>query len=186
MTHFAQIKFAKTKSHRCKTLSEIMPMGDEWRYFVVLSDAYLSDEAGEIHIQSLSELQRAMSSDDIFQAIRAARNSGKLTEGRHELPVGIISCLARFDSEPLSVRRWLFDASESSTITISTSELAGVWTGPDVDEIEVIDRSANWYFRMKNDEPLIFLAVRAPSLLDQIRQCNAHCVAVSHDFEYAR
>lgn len=186
MTHFTQIRFAQTKTRRHKTLSEVMPQGAEWRYFVVLSDAYLSTEAGEVRIRSFSDLQRAMSRVGSLQALLAARASGRLTEGRHELPDVLVSCLAQSDTEPSNVRRWRFGASESSTMAIDSSELAAVWAGSDTEELEAVDQSANWYFRMKDDEPLTFLAVRDQTLLERIGHCDAYCVEVGGDFEYAR
>lgn len=161
-------------------------MGDEWRFFVVLSDGYLSTGAGEVHVRNFSDLQRAMSFGDSLQALLAARAGGKLTEGRHELPDVIATCLTTFNSEPSRIRQWRYGASEPSTVEVTSSELVGVWPGSDFEEIEVVDVSASWYFRMKDDDALIFLAVRAPYLLEQMRRCETYCVEVGGDFEYAR
>lgn len=186
MTYFTQLEFAQTQSRRYKTLSEVMPVGEEWSYFVVLSDAYLNTEGGERRIRGFGDLHGATSCGDSLQALQTARASGKLTEGRHELPDVVASYLAQYGAESSSVRRWSFGASESSTKTIATSELAGAWAGSDTEEIEVVDQSAQWYFRMRDDEPLIFLAVRDRLLSDQIKHCKAYCREVSGDFEYAR
>jgi hypothetical protein len=186
MPHFPEFKFAQAQTRRRKTLSEVMPMGEAWSYFVVLSDAYLSTEDGEKHIRSFSDLQSAMGCGDSLSALQMVCTSGKLTEGRHELPDIVASYLAQFGEGPWSVRQWSFGASESSTKMIASSDIAGAWAGSDIEEIEVADQSAQWYFRMREDAPLVFLAVRAGPLLDQIRHCNAFCREVSGDLEYAR
>jgi hypothetical protein len=85
-----------------------------------------------------------------------------------------------------SVRVWTFGASEPSTRSIASSELACAWAGSDIEELEVAGRSAMWYFRMKDDEPLAFLAVRSKPLSDEIRHCTEFCCEVAEDFEYAR
>lgn len=186
MTHFSQIQFEQVTTRRRKTLAEVMPKGDEWHFFVVLSDGYVSTGGGEVHIRNFTDLQRAMSLCDSLQALLAARASGNLTEGRHELPDVIATCLTAFNAEPSSIRRWRYGASEPSTVAVPSSELGGVWPGSDFEEIEVVDASASWYFRMKDDDALIFLAVRDPYLLVQIRRCETYCVEVGKEFEYAQ
>jgi hypothetical protein len=184
MTPFAQIKFAQTQTHRCKTLSEIMPVGEDWSYFVVLSDAYLTTDDGEIHIRSFSDLQDAMNVGDGLQALKAARARGKLTEGRHELPDVVARILSQSGMEPPTARRWAYGASESITEPIALMDLASTLAKPEIEEIEVADQFATWYFRSRDDEPFIFLAVRGYPLTDRIRHCVEYCREARGDFEY--
>lgn len=186
MLRFPQFKFAQGQTRRRKTLSEVMPTGDEWVYFVVLSDAYLSMDGGEKHIRGFSELRDEIGCDESLSALQMARARGVLTEGRHKLPDLVASDLARSGAATSSVRVWTFGTSDSSTKAIPSSDLACAWAGSDIEEIEVADQSALWYFRMKDDEPLTFLAVRSEPLSDQLRRCAEFCCEVAGDFEYAR
>jgi len=163
-----------------------MPTGDEWVYFVVLSDAYLSMDGSEKHIRGFSELREGIGCDESLSALQMARARGGLTEGRHALPDLVASYLARSGADTSSVRVWTFGSSDSSTKAIPSLELACAWAGSDIEEIEVADQTALWYFRMKDDEPLTFLAVRSGPLSDQLRRCEEFCCEVAGDFEYAR
>lgn len=185
MTAFSQFKFAQTHARRRRTLSEVMPVGEDLAYFVVLSDAYLSADDGERHVSSFGDLQEALGCDDALQALQLARAKGQLTEGDHQLPASVAGYLAKASTDSPSVRRWVFGASEPTITTIAISEIKDAWSGSDLEEVEVGDHSAQWYLRTRDDEPLIFLAVMAGPLLDQIRKCKEFCREVSGRFEYA-
>jgi hypothetical protein len=163
-----------------------MPSGNGWVYFIVLSDAYLAMEGDERHIRGFSELRDGMGCDESLSALRMARASGSLTEGRHALPDLVASFLAQSGADKSSVRIWTAGRFDPTIRAIPSSELACAWAGSDIEEIEVADQSALWYFRMKDDEPLIFVAVRSERLSDQLRRCADLCCEVGSDFEYAR
>ena len=186
MSRFPQFRFAQVQSRRRTTLSEVLPIGDEWTYFVVLSDAYLRVDGGEKHIRCLSDLRDGIGCDESLSALQMARARGSLTEGLHTLPDLVVRALACSGEDMSSVRVWTFGASEPSIKSIASSELACAWTGSDIEEIEVAGQSALWYFRMKDDEPLTFLAVSSEPLSNQLRHCAEFCCEVTGDFEYAR
>ncbi len=185
MTLFSKFTFAQTQAHRRKVLSEVMPLGGDFAYFVVLSDAYLSVDVGERHICSFDDLQDALGRGDDLQALQTARAKGQLTEGCHELPDAVAGYLAESSTDLPHVRRWIFGASEPFITTLAISEIKDAWACSDFEEVEVGDPSGKWYFRTRDDDPLIFLAVRAGPLLDQIRRCKEFCREVSGEFEYA-
>ncbi|MBL8343352.1 MAG: hypothetical protein JNL30_17930 [Rubrivivax sp.] len=186
MSPFLELKFASTQSRRLKAVSQVMPLGDAWSYFAVLSDAYLTTANGDTRIRSFADLQLALDCEDSLQALSLARESGRLTEGRHVLPDLVASWLCHHGAATSSVRRWKFGGAEPMTELLPTSELYGVWAGSDTEEIEVADDSAQWYFRMRDDEPLVFLATKAHSLASRLRQCSAHCCEIDGSFTYAR
>ncbi len=186
MTPFSKFKFAQTQARRRKALSEVMPIGANLTYFVVLSDAYLSVDEGERHICNFDDLRDALSRGDDLQALQAARANGQLTEGRHELPDAVARHLADGGTGSPHVRRWMYGASEPITTTIATPGIKDAWAAMSFEEVEVGDPSGMWYFRTRDDEPLIFLAVKAGPLLDRIQQCKQFCREVSGEFEYVR
>lgn len=161
-------------------------MGEDWSYFVVLSDAYLHGKNGEMHIRSFDDLQGEMRCGDGLQALQVARASGELSEGSHQIPDVVASCLTQSGSDYSSVRKWFFGIADPSTKLLLTSDLASAWSGSNIEKIEVVDQFAQWYFRMKDDEAVIFLAVRGRPLSEQIKRCSAHCREVNSEFEYAQ
>jgi hypothetical protein len=186
MTPFSKFTFPQAQARRHKALSEVMPVGADLTYFVVLSDAYLNVDEGERHICSFDDLRDVLSREDDLQALQTARANGQLTEGHHGLPDAIAGYLTNAGSGSAHVRRWMFGASEPIIATLAISDIKDAWAGSDFEEIEVGDPSGKWYFRTRDDEPLIFLAVMTGPLLDQMRQCKEFCREVSGEFEYAR
>lgn len=185
MTPFSKFKFVRTQARRSKALSEVMPAGRNWAYFAVLADAYLNVNDGERHIRSFRDLQEALGSGDDLQALQMARTKGQLTEGRHELPDAVAGHLAKAGADSAIVRRWAFGAAEPVTTTIDISDIKEVWVGSDLEEVEVGDHFAQWYFRMRDDDPLIYLAVTGGPLLAEMRLCKDLCLEVSGEFVYA-
>jgi hypothetical protein len=185
MTPFSTFKFLQTQARRRKVLSEVMPVGENLAYFVVLSDAYLSVDEGEKHVRSFEDLRNAMECADSLQALQIARTHGKLTEGRHELPDVVAGYLAEGGEGSLHVRRWVFGVTDPVITTLPISGVKDAWSSSDFEEVEVCDSSGSWYFRARDDEPLIFLAVSVGPLSDQIKRCNEFCREVSGEFEYA-
>lgn len=186
MIPFASFKFSpQTQARRHKVLSEVMPEGDDFTYFLLLSDAYLAFGEGERHIRSFDDLQEALGCGDALQGLQAVRGEGQLTEGRHTLPDAVASYLADAGIDPLQVRRWVFGDSEPIISTVVLSRIRDAWADLDFEEIEVGDPSGKWYFRARDDDPLIFLAVKGGPLLDHIRQCKKFCREVAGEFLYA-
>lgn len=186
MSYFTDLHFLPAQSAHRTTLSEVLPIGEGWSYFVVLADAYLSSTECEAHIKNFRDLQEAIGCDDALQALEIARGSGKLTEGRHELPDIVANYLGQYSTGPVGVRRWRYGETKSTTEKMDVSAINDAWFGSDTEEIEVVDQSGQWYLRIKDVDPLIFLAARTHSLADEIRRCNAYCREVSGSFEYAR
>jgi hypothetical protein len=185
MIPFANFEFSQqSHARRQRMLSEVMPLGDDFTYFILLSDAYLIFHEGERHIFSFDELHEALGSRDDLQALQTVRAEGQLTEGRHALPEAVACCLADAGSGPSQVRRWVFGESEPIISTVALSEVKNVWAGLDFEEVEVGDPSGKWYFRARDDDPLIFLAVKGASLRDHIRRCKEFCREVPEDFIY--
>lgn len=185
MIPFSAFRFAQGQARRRKALSEVMPVGGEFTYFVLLSDAYLGIGDGERYIGSFDDLRKALSSGDDLKALLAARANGQLTEGRHQLPDVVVEHLGLAGSGLAHVRRWGFGGSEPIIATIAVSEINDALTESNFEEIEVGDLSGNWYIRTREDEPLIFVAVVAGPLLEQLRLCKEFCCEVTGDFEYA-
>lgn len=185
MTPFSQFRFSPTQTHRRKALAEVMPVGDGITYFVVLSDAYLSNDQGERHIGGFCDLREVCGGGGELHALQAARAKGQLTEGQHQLPDVVAAYLASSGTGSPQVRRWVFDASEPIVTTVARSEIQNAWAVLEFEEVEVGDPSGNWYFRARYDDPLVFLAVMAGLLSDQIRRCKEFCREVSGGFDYA-
>lgn len=187
MSFFSNFRFIQTQGHRRLTLTQVMPVGREWTYFVVLANAYLRGIDGvETSISSLDDLRDVLACDDELQALQGVRTSGRISEGRRELPDVLASHLANACSGELQVRRWIFGASVPIIDTLAPAEIKDGWAAADFEEVEVCDLNGQWYFRTRDDEPLVFLAVRAGPLLDQVKQCRQHCREVAGTFEYAR
>ena len=185
MIPFTNFKFPSTvETRRRKMLSEVMPMGGDFTYFVLLSDAYLTFDKDERHIRSFYDLQDALGDGDDLEALQIARAEGLLTEGRHGLPDAVVGFLADAATELPQVRRWVFGDSEPIVTTVAISEIKYAWASLDFEEAEVGDPSGKWYFRTRDDEPLIFLAINDEPLSSHIRRCKEFCREVTGEFLY--
>lgn len=187
MVPFASFKFpSRTQTRRQKMLSEVMPVGDDFTYFVLLSDAYLTSVESERHIQNFDDLKNALGHADDLKALQVARTNGQLTEGRHALPAAVAVYLANAGGDPPHVRRWVLGDTKPIITTVALSEIKDAWAYLAFEEVEVGDPSGRWYFCAKDDDPLTFLAVKSAALSDDIRRCKEFCLEVTGDFLYAR
>lgn len=185
MGAFSSFTFAPTPGRRHKALCGVMPVGEAIAYFAVLSDAYLTVDGDSRHVRGFEDLQALLGGGDL-QVLEYARARGQLIEGRHELPDRVAVCLASAGTGAPHVRRWVFGASEPIITTVTRASVKDAWAELDFEEVEVGDPSGKWYFRARDDDPLIFLAVPTGPLLDQIRLRQESCREVSGEFEYAR
>jgi len=185
MTPFSKFKFAQGLTRRHKLLSDVMPVSADFEYFVVLSDAYLTLGGSERHICNFVDLQEALGHDVDLQELQLTRVNGQLTEGRHELPSAVASYLAEAGRGAAHVRRWVFGVSEPIITTLPLSVVKDGWSRSDFEEIEIGDSHGRWYFRTRDDDPLVFLAVSTGALSEQIKQCKEFYREVGRGFEYA-
>lgn len=184
MTPFSKLKFLRTQKGRHKTLLDVMPVDENFAYFVVLSDAYLSINQDEKHVRNFKELQAIMGNLDGLQALQIVRSKGQITEGHHELPDIVASYIANIGVASLHVRRWVAHSSEPILTTLPLANVKDGWSSSPFEEVEVCDSLGKLYFRAKDDEPLIFFAVLDSRLSDKIRRCKKFCREVSGEFEY--
>jgi len=185
MTPFSKFSFSKTPSRRHVALSDVMPIDEKFEYVVVLSDAYLVVNGDEKHIDGFRDLCDAIGTDDGLQALRVARAKGQLTEGRHTLPDAIIGYLIGAGTAPLHVRRWTFGASTPVLSTFPLTYAKDVCSSSNFEELEVCDAAGTWYFRARDDDPLVFLALPKGALSEAIERFHDCCRSVSGEFEYA-
>ena len=186
MNPFDTFEFAsQTQKRRKKVLSEVMPVGDNFTYFILLSDGYLTNHDTEQHICNFDDLGRALGCTDDLQEIQLVRAEGRLTEGRHALPDLVAGYLAGVGEGHLLVRRWSYGNAEPVISTVARSAIRDGWADPEFEEVEVADPTGKWYFRARDDDPLIFLAVNDAALIDKLRRCNKFCREVTGDFLYA-
>ncbi len=186
MIPFANFIFSQEQTRRRKILSDVMPAGSDFAYFLVLSDAYLDVDGSERHIYSLDDFREVLNCCNILRSLQSVRTNGQLSEGRHALPDAVAGCLAKTASGLPDVRRWIFGSSKPIITTLDIADIKDAWARSAFEEVEVGEPSGKWYFRARDDEALVFLAVRAGPLLDQIQQCRRFCQEVSGEFEYAR
>jgi hypothetical protein len=138
MIPFANFKFPQqTQARRRKVMSEVMPVGDDFAYFVLLSEAYMTFNEGERHIRSFDDLQDALGRSDDLKALQTARAEGHLTEGRHALPDAVAGYLADAGMDPPQVRRWMFGDPKPIVTTGARSEIKSAWAGLGFEEVEV-------------------------------------------------
>ncbi len=185
MQVFSEFVFPVKREGRKQLVADVMPENADLTYFVLLTDAYLHIGGHDHRVSSFRQLRDLMGLSDDLRALHTARTSGALTEGRHELPDAIAACLSQFSSAFLEVRRWSAGSREPTVSSLSSSEIKDGWAAPSFDEVEVAGVPGKWYFRAKDDDCLVFLAVRGEQLRETLGSLSTSCLQIDGSFVYS-
>jgi hypothetical protein len=185
MPVFSDFVFPVRREGRKQLVSDVMPKSTDLTYFVLLADAYLHLGGRDHHVTTFRQLRDHMGISDDLHALHAARSSGMLSEGRHELPDSVAACLSRSTTAFLEMRRWSEGAPEPTVSLLSSSQIIGGWAAPSFDEVEVAAVPGTWYFRAKDDDCLVFLAVRGERLKETLKTLDTSCLEIDGSFVYS-
>lgn len=162
-----------------------MPTNPDLGFAIAFGDAYFARNGEDLHLSRFADLCEAVGVADVFAAIRAARTSGRLTEGAHVLPPPVSDFLISIGKGPLVLRQWPVGKGTSSCGKHSLQRIAGVLPSEKAEEVEAWDSAENWYLRFRDDDPFIFLALPTISIERLIVLSPDNCRQVEGNFVYA-
>jgi len=172
------------------TVAEVLPKINGGEYCALITELDLKIDHRFARIETLDSLFSHCGLPRSEQSLQRIRSDFTLTEGSKRLSSEVRSLL-----ECNSPRgRWAFvrcwDDPEKFLWRVERSDFL---RSPDLPkylphpygEYEITDEGANWFLRMRDDDPFIFLAAPA-SLIDQLdKECGSFSLRVSGNFLYA-
>lgn len=162
-TAFQSFQFKRKSGSRRVTLEDVLPNDPDLGYCAVFTEGFTKLDGKDLAVASFGELFNALGEDPDVNIFERIRQSGKLYEGRKTLSRCVTEQLIRCSTGAKTAFIKCWDSPESYTWSVPLERYLETYDllfglPHRFGEFEVSDECARWYLRIRDDDPVIFLA----------------------------